>query len=78
MEETQVSDAALLPISDREAGSISDAARMFTKVSEVIRQVNRRAAELWPDPADQEQSPFGAPRARSSITSEPSFVNAVA
>ena len=60
MEETQVSDAALLPISDREAGSISDAARMFTKVSEVIRQVNRRAAELWPEPPIKNRVHWGA------------------
>ncbi len=50
MEETQVSDASLLSISDREAGSIGDSARMIAKVSEVIRQVNRRAGELWPTP----------------------------
>ena len=50
MEETQVSNAAMLPISDREAGSMAEAAGMFAKVSDVIRHVNRRASELWPDP----------------------------
>jgi hypothetical protein len=50
MEETHVSNAAMLPISDREAGSIAESARMLVKVSEVIRQVNRRASQLWPDP----------------------------
>lgn len=44
MEETHVSDVALLPVTDREAGSIADAARMIAKVSSVIREVNRR----WP------------------------------
>ncbi len=48
MEETQVSDVALLPITDREAGSIADAGRMLAKASEVIRLVNREVARLWP------------------------------
>lgn len=52
MEETRVSDVAMLPITDREAGSISDAAKLIAKVASVIRQVNRQSARLWPPPGE--------------------------
>jgi hypothetical protein len=47
LEETDVTDAALLPITDREAGSLGDASQLIRKVGEVIRQVNREILRIW-------------------------------
>ena len=47
LEETHVADAAMLTITDREAGSLADAHRMFAKVSEVLRAVNEEVCRLW-------------------------------
>ncbi|MFN8620623.1 MAG: hypothetical protein U0869_07780 [Chloroflexota bacterium] len=47
LEETDVADASYLPITDREAGSVADAAALFTKVTRVLAGVRSQVAGTW-------------------------------